>query len=567
MKWLSIFVGLLTYTDVHTTFRFIVFGLDLFNTAFRRSRFDFKDTSIIARLESMVPVIGNTLYSNNAMVIASGMKAAASIVKSPLKSLDKSLPIFTRQIIDIIKQTGSTESDTVQTAFKSLAAILRDSPAAQVKEKDLVYLLELLSPDLEDPSRQTSVFSMLRAIVSRKFVVPEIYDLMDKVSEIMVTNQSSQVQELCRSVLLQFLLDYPQGKGRLRNQMTFMAKNLSYAYESGRKSVMELLSAIVNKFEIGLIREYADLLFVGLVMVIANDDSAKCREMAAELIKNLVSRLDSDQRRVVMSHLHSWASQQSQPQLNRVSSQVCGLIIDVLQHDSLPYVAKMLEDVNAALERSKLEFDSIAAGDGEGESIEMDLEWQVPYHALVVISKVLRVFPDIALQSDNVNWDTIVGHLLFPHAWVRTASCRLLGLLFAAVPIAAPNIDSPPTSPFSSLGMREVAQKLCLQLKSEHLDAPLSLQVVKNILYIGKCFCAVPVPSAKEDGNKDPDGSEDGKEDLAENEGDAQTHNPLPWLFSKLSYQVRSAHIARRNRSFSAVRFSYRSWVQSTDTS
>jgi len=86
-----------------------------------------------------------------------------------------------------------------------LATILRDSPTAQVKEKDLVYLLDLLSPDLEDPSRQASVFSMLRAIVSRKFVVPEIYDLMDKVSEIMVTNQSNQVQELCRSVLLQFL--------------------------------------------------------------------------------------------------------------------------------------------------------------------------------------------------------------------------------------------------------------------------------------------------------------------------------------------------------------------------
>jgi len=171
--------------------RFVVFGLDLFSTAFRRSRFDFKDPAIIARLEPMIPVIGNTLYSDNALVITSGLKAAASIVKAPLKSLDKSLPIFIRQIIDIIKQTGSTESDAVQTAFKSLATILRDSPTAQVKEKDLVYLLDLLSPDLEDPSRQASVFSMLRAIVSRKFVVPEIYDLMDKVSEIMVTNQSN----------------------------------------------------------------------------------------------------------------------------------------------------------------------------------------------------------------------------------------------------------------------------------------------------------------------------------------------------------------------------------------
>lgn len=173
----------------------------------------------------MVPIIGNTLYSSHMQVVVPGLKAATAIVKCPLNSIPKSLPVFIRQMIDIIKQTGSTEADVVQTAFKSLATILREQASAQVKEKDLVFLLEMLSPDLEEPARQSAVFAMLRAIVARKFVVPEIYDLMDKVSEIMVTNQSAQVQELCRGVLLQFLLDYPQGKGRLRNHMAFLAKN------------------------------------------------------------------------------------------------------------------------------------------------------------------------------------------------------------------------------------------------------------------------------------------------------------------------------------------------------
>ena len=99
----------------------------------------------------MVPVIGNTLYSSHMQVIVPGLKAAAAIVKCPLKSIEKSLPVFIRQIIDVIKQAGSTEPDTVQTAFKSLATILRDHASAQVKEKDLVYLLELLAPDLEEP--------------------------------------------------------------------------------------------------------------------------------------------------------------------------------------------------------------------------------------------------------------------------------------------------------------------------------------------------------------------------------------------------------------------------------
>ena len=144
----------------------------------------------------------------------------------------------------------------------------------EVKEKDLVFLIELLSPDLEEPSRQASVFTMLRAIILWKYIVPEIYDLLEKVSEIMVTSQSPQAQELCRGVLLQFLLNYPQEKGHLRKQITSLAKNLSYIHENGWKSIMELLSAIVAKFQVTLVHEYADLLFVALVMVVANDDSS-----------------------------------------------------------------------------------------------------------------------------------------------------------------------------------------------------------------------------------------------------------------------------------------------------
>jgi len=522
--------------------------LDLFNTGLRRNRFDFSDATIIARLESMVVVVGNTLYSTSTPVLVLGLKSAAGIIKCPLKSLEKSLPVFVCQVIDIIKQAGNTESEVVQIAFKSLATILRDGPAVQVKEKDLVYLLELLSPDLEEPSRQASVFTMLRAIVSRKFVVPEIYDLMDKVSEIMVTSQSPQVQELCRGVLLQFLLDYPQGKGRLRNQMAFLAKNLSYIYETGRRSVMELLSAVVAKFEVGLVREYADLLFVALVMVIANDDSAKCREMAAQLIKTLFTRLDDDRRRIILSHLHSWASQHSQPQLSRVSSQVYGLIVDILQLDTLPYVPAILDDLNAALERSSQQLESIEVDD----SMDVDLEWQVPYHALIVLSKVLRVFPDLTTQNTNVVWKSVIAHLLFPHAWVRTASCRLVGLLFAAVPVAPPRSDLPDDSPLSKTNMQEVAKKLCQQLKSEHLDEALSFQVVKNLFYVGKCFYAIPLPSPADGDVFDNETAFDEAEGVEESNKDKEL-NPLPWLFSKLSYQVRSAHIARRNRTSRTV--------------
>ncbi|KAK7469217.1 U3 snoRNP protein [Stygiomarasmius scandens] len=541
----------------NNSFRFVVFGLDLLHTALRRNRFDFHDKDVMSRLESMVVAVGNALYSTSSPVLISGLKVVSGLVKCPLQSLDKSLPVFIRQNLDILKQVGTTESDVAQASLKCLATIFRDGPSVTVKEKDLAYLLELVSPDLEEPSRQNTVFMMLRAIVSRKFVVPEIYDLMDKVAEIMVTNQSPQVQELSRGVLLQFLLDYPQGKGRLKNQMTFLAKNLSYVHDSGRKSVMELLGAIITKFQLGLVNEYAELLFVALVMVIANDDSAKCREMAAELIKSLIERLGEEKRNTFLGHLHKWAGQLEQERLVRVSVQVYGIVIEALKEEVETSLGMIVKDMNEILRFGSERLKAVGEKEEDENAMDVDVEldWQASYYSLIVVSKLVKIFPGLIKESETkeeeIDWRLVVDHLLFPHAWVRTASCRLLGTLFGAVDVRAPipDVEEEEFSPFTKSGMKEIAGKLCAQLKSEHLDEALSMQIVKCLFFIGKCFALVPFPE-----NKDSATAEQGDED-EEAEGEEQqsdrSGNDLPWLFSKLSYQIRSALIAKRNRSAS----------------
>jgi len=197
-----------------------------------------------------------------------------------------------------------------------------------------------------------------------------------------------------------------------------------------------------------------------------------------------------------------------------------------------------------------------AEGLEEDYQVDVELEWQLPYHALSVLSKILDVFPDFAKQDNKISWELVVDHLLFPHAWVRTAACRLLGLLFNSVPVAAPQYNLPANHPFSGIGMQTIARKLTQQLKSEHLDEALSIQVVKNLFYLGKCFYLIPIMDAAP--------IDEDAEDILDDEGGDNVVNahtqlggenlkgltsPLPWLFSKLSYQIKSGHIARRSKS------------------
>jgi hypothetical protein len=77
------------------------------------------------------------------------------------------------------------------------------------------------------------------------------------------------------------------------------------------------------------------------------------------------------------------------------------------------------------------------------------------------------------------------------------------------------------------------------------MDQPLALQAVKNLVFLGKAFCN---SSSKEPASDGEDSGSDEESKLAR-----IIRSPLPWLFSKLSYQLRTAHLKRRNSAATTV--------------
>ncbi|KAN0062771.1 U3 snoRNP protein [Thecaphora frezii] len=582
--------------------KFVAFGLDLLVTALRRSRFDFGDTEVLAKLNSLVPIVGETMYASEPAVLQLSLQTVGAILKCPVSQVDKALPLLIKQIFVIIKRSGSAQSEIVQTAFRTLATILRDCKQAEVREQQLTTLLNMIAPDLEEPAVQSTLFSLLRAIVGRRFVVPEVYDVMDKVAEMLVTNQSGHVRGLCRATYLQFLLDYPQGKARLKNQLSFLAKNLSYEYESGRLSVMELLAAIFDKFGDELLQEHADMFFVALAMVLANDTSAKCRERGAALLKGVYAVMSDEQRAKTVQMVHAWASQDARPELARVGVQVYGLLLEAAPEEAAGWSARALEIVGRTLSECADDLEALesteqdavfSAFDQGAASSGLELDWQLPYQSLQLLSKLQGVDAAalLSVSTDEVARTAISAVcrlLLFPHNWVRKVSSRLLGSLYGATEAVAPRMVAMDQDPIASFpALVDTAKKLSLQLRSPVLDDELSLQAVKNLVWIGKCLLLFPVDassasapsisttgkkrrastSAEEQGvdDQDDDGEDDGDDD-AESDVESVDSDELPetvaklddaatiaadpvrWLFSKLSHQARTCHLARPNK-------------------
>ncbi|KAJ9474508.1 U3 small nucleolar RNA-associated protein 20 [Pseudozyma hubeiensis] len=551
--------------------KFVAFGLEMLVTSLRRERFDFQDEEVLAKLNSMVNIVGEAAYANESSVLELSLRAIAQIVKVPVSRVDKALPVFIKQIFGIIHQYGSPQSQIVQTAFRTLTAILRECKQASLSETHLSGLLKLIAPDLEEPAVQSTLFSLLRAIVSRRLVVSEVYDTMDKVAEMMVTNQSESVRDLCRSTYLQFLLDYPQGKQRLRNQIGFLAKNLAYEHESGRLSVLEITDAILNKFGDELLQDYAEMLFVALAMVLANDSSSKCREKSAVLIRTLLRAMTEAQQDKTALMVDAWSRQETKPELARVGVQIYGLLMEALPERSVGWADRALDVVTTVLVECADDLESL---ENTESAFEDELDWQLPYHSLQTLGRITSIIGnnDGASGKASTANDAVRRLLLFPHKWVRISSSRILGGLYALREPQAPNMVSVQQDPVASLpALVDAAKKSCLQLRSDKLDDTLALQVVKNLVWIGRCFALFPVDrpeldevevdeeqdgsdgekrlvdeeEREEDDDDDADSGSDSDSDdsVAENTANDAPNviatDPLRWLISRLSFQAR----------------------------
>ncbi|KAG2222075.1 hypothetical protein INT45_007961, partial [Circinella minor] len=534
---------------VTNAYRFVDFGLHLLLTALRRNKFDSNLEEHREKLNPLVPLVSNTLHSNHTSSIILGTKIMRILITYPLDEVPNAIPAVMKRSFQLIKNVGNSRSQLIQSCFKLITICIRDNEKAKLSETQLVYLLNIIRPDLEEPDRQSTVFALIRALIGRKFMAPEVYDIMDLVGEIMVTNQAKEIRDQARSVYFMFLMDYPQGRDRLKKQISFIVRNLEYVHETGRVSVMELQHQIIDKFGDAILMEYAESMFLGLVLRLVNDDSAKCREMSAELIKLLLSRCTDDKLTTVYRLLDKWMNQSNKPNLQRASCQVYGLIMDVFTSKAVaaglvPRLAHLLEENKAP---------EIHPDDGD-EEMEVDFPWEVAYYSLSTLSKIAKSFPELMYGEDAMAmWYGVKEMLLHPHAWIRASSGRLFGHYFANVDAEDRTHKGDIQCEFLSReNLSDLVLKFIEQLKSHYLTEEQANQIVRNLFFISKCLYYLP---AEEDTRQnDDEDDKEAREDIAVNGkleekiNTAQakldqrpTRNAHYWMFRRLTFTARGS--------------------------
>lgn len=455
------------------------FSLDILRTVLRKH----EDLQTPQNLAGFLPIIGDALVQGQEEVQISAIRLLTTILRVPLPALDKDCPVYVTEAVQRFKTAPSTNTELAQASLKMISAILRERSKVTIKERDLAHLLKRLLPDLDEPDRQGVTFGFIRAVMNRNIVIAEVYEVMDKVATMMVTNQTRSARDLSRTTYFHFLMEYPQAKKRFDKQLEFLVRNLRYDYVEGRQSVMEALNLILSKVGDDILQDKLEMMFLPLVHSMANDDSSDCRTMAGALLRKIFERGDSQRLKSFTSDLRGWLEQDEDSGLKRLGIQCWGLYFEATEGRTKD-LAFVLDQLQLAVEECLVRRD--------------EDDWELIYYSLTVFSKLCKLFPDTTFSSNRQSlWAAIQACVSYPHAWVKLTAAKLIGILFAD--IASMNGDNGlGTLPLPSSKGLLLTEESMIQLTNAFLKSLSILEVteemcaqsIRNTAFLARCLAA-----------------------------------------------------------------------------
>ncbi|KAK8055326.1 hypothetical protein PG993_000553 [Apiospora rasikravindrae] len=399
-------------TSKHT-YKLVRFSLDVLRSVFRKH----DSLRNAGNITGFIPIIGDAVVEGEEEVKIAAYKLLQVIVKVPFKT-DELTKLYKISAKDAVKSMGmstSTTSDLAQTALKLISIILRDRRDTKINDAGIDMLLGKLKDDLTEPLYRHVTFNFLRSVLDRKIETASVYDTLDYVGGVMITNDDKDTRDLARGAFFQFLRDYPQKKNRWAKQIKFIVANLEYEREGGRLSVMEIIHLLLMKSADDFVQEVATNCFIPLVLRLANDDSEKCRLAAGELIKEIFRKADKERTSKFLALPRGWLEQDG----DQKKLSVFGLAIQsfCLYFDAKDPTSRDESDLMLVIKSMIEVLDGFSGGS----------DWELVNTVVQNVPILMQKFPSQVLSHEDL-WHAIAKPLTSEHPTLKLSSIKLLNL-------------------------------------------------------------------------------------------------------------------------------------------
>lgn len=403
-----------------STINAVVFTLQLLSSSLKK--IDKQSSSL---LNPMVPLLTTcSCRCRDAEVTLLSLKCLGAMLRSDLPSVTACAPSLATKALDLLISSGAalnSNPEMLQASFRMLTQLLlyddrsktsreTESMDSQLSEGNLVLdaeqmkvLLSFLKASVMDCDQHNPAMSLIKVIMARKVLTPELYDLMETLVAHTVRSTKSSLRDQCSSALTHFLLNYPLSEEKVVDYVQQLVLNLQYEHSEGRLSAINLISSLLEKFPGPFIEKYYEILFLPMAMQLANDTSDECREALTKGLSKLLYRLSKASLNILWDYTLRWANSESKKSLRLMALQLVGIFVDMGKRDE-----KILATVGALLQEQDVD------------------DWQLKYFALIDAEKLQNVSPSI-LGSRCTLWQYIVEAMRNKqHPWVQLVASRLL---------------------------------------------------------------------------------------------------------------------------------------------
>lgn len=509
-------------------FKLSSFALNLVRKVVRRH----EDLQTPANMAGYLPIIGDAVVGSQEEVKIAAARLITTIIRVPLPAIEANSPLYLKEAVNMIKSSTNSTTDSAKAGLDLVTAILREKRSVKVKENDIAVLLKTLKQDLDEPDRQGILFRFLRAVIGRKIVITEVYEVMDEVARMMITNPDASVRQSARSAYVQFVLDYPQGKDRWTKTTGFLIKNLDYEHVAGRHSVMEVLHTFLSKVGEEILQPLLLTFFVGLIPRLGSDTDKSCRDMAGVLIGKVYEAADDDREKTLRDTVKKWMGADKKIAIRKAALQ-CWAIFVRSDKPANKIIGGLMDDL-----------DSIIATEIDLESVG---ERQHLIAALDLFAAICETHPELAFAKKRASlWSSVQQRSSAPVAEAQEAAAKLQGMLFN---------DAASTSSKTERGLAGLPLRASggLELGAEELKSACTINLrvlrsssananeavahtARNLVFLGRAFSANGM-QWKEAATEEEDAEEDDVEE--EDKANGQDTTAIGYLLARLSAIVR----------------------------
>jgi U3 small nucleolar RNA-associated protein 20 len=366
-------------------------------------------------LEEIIPEIIILLNFRSSKIVSLCLQILACSLKLKVFTHRRSSDALVRRLLVFINNSHSSESHLEQDCLRLIANVLQcDAEFSPTNAQCRVIIDRCLDNIQKNNTCSLLSCSTLRALLTRRPLISDIYDGMDRICCLTAIGSTRELRRMCSQVILQFLLDYPLGARKVQHYLEILLINLKCEQSEGRVSIICAIHALILKFPKAILYDIAEVIFLPLVVQLGSDKCTSCRISAGESLIALLKRVDSSLKVKFLLWMEKWFIEEENMFLRQTSLQVIGIIIQICPQDALCTLENIWPDLNMIL----------------GSNYSSDNgSWSFLYKTLLLIEKVSGCTPDCLPFIASRAGETIslvMNHLGHAHQWIQASAVRIL---------------------------------------------------------------------------------------------------------------------------------------------